>query len=271
MQDNIDYLNTVAPRGSNIYYSLLYATSFEREVVLAIRSFSYALTSIVSDCSDLTVAQAKLNWWRNALQELRTQEPSHPILQALKRFDNLPYPILDEIVQSVANDLATPLYVNLVDLTNYYEHTGGATEKLIAAVLGETDQKQIDAINALGVFIQGVANLRDIRLFFKRGRSYIAGEVLLAHQVTLKNLNDLSVSPAIRKIFSMQASYLNNYYQKIDVLFNNKKCLSTVILAKIYKALLDELVAADFPILHQRIDLTPLRKFWIAWRTKYKF
>ena len=38
-------------------------------------------------------------------------------------------------------------------------------------------------------------------------------------------------------------------------------------MAAIYRKLLDEIEAADFAVLDQRIALTPLRKLWIAWRT----
>jgi phytoene synthase len=40
-----------------------------------------------------------------------------------------------------------------------------------------------------------------------------------------------------------------------------------LIMAAIYKTLLDEIGRDGFHVLTQRISLTPLRKFWIAWRT----
>jgi phytoene synthase len=41
-------------------------------------------------------------------------------------------------------------------------------------------------------------------------------------------------------------------------------------LAAIQHALLDEIEASDFQVLNQRIDLTPMRKLWIAWKTWLK-
>jgi len=38
-------------------------------------------------------------------------------------------------------------------------------------------------------------------------------------------------------------------------------------MAAIYRALLDEIERDGFHVLKQRISLTPLRKFWIAWKT----
>jgi phytoene synthase len=38
-------------------------------------------------------------------------------------------------------------------------------------------------------------------------------------------------------------------------------------MAAIYRALLDEIGRDGFRVLSRRISLTPLRKFWIAWKT----
>jgi phytoene synthase len=40
-----------------------------------------------------------------------------------------------------------------------------------------------------------------------------------------------------------------------------------LIMAAIYRALLEEIERDGFGVLHTRTSLTPLRKFWIAWRT----
>jgi phytoene synthase len=40
-----------------------------------------------------------------------------------------------------------------------------------------------------------------------------------------------------------------------------------LIMAAIYRTLLDEIERDGFRVLTQRTSLTPLRKFWIAWRT----
>ncbi len=40
-----------------------------------------------------------------------------------------------------------------------------------------------------------------------------------------------------------------------------------LIMAAIYRTLLDEIERADFAVLNQRIALTPVRMLWIAWRT----
>jgi phytoene synthase len=43
-----------------------------------------------------------------------------------------------------------------------------------------------------------------------------------------------------------------------------------LIMAAIYRTLLDEIQADGFLVLDRRTSLTPLRKLWLAWRTWFK-
>ena len=40
------------------------------------------------------------------------------------------------------------------------------------------------------------------------------------------------------------------------------------MMASIYRTLLAEIQSAQFPVLNQRVKLTPLRKFWLAWKVQ---
>ena len=42
---------------------------------------------------------------------------------------------------------------------------------------------------------------------------------------------------------------------------------SALVMAAIYRTLLDEISRDGFRVLDQRVALTPLRKLWIAWKT----
>ena len=44
-----------------------------------------------------------------------------------------------------------------------------------------------------------------------------------------------------------------------------------LIMAAIYRALLDEIERDGFRVLDRRIALTPLRKAWIAWKTSWSY
>ena len=41
-----------------------------------------------------------------------------------------------------------------------------------------------------------------------------------------------------------------------------------LMMASIYRTLLREIASDGFRVLHQRVSLTPLRKFWLAWKVQ---
>jgi phytoene synthase len=41
-----------------------------------------------------------------------------------------------------------------------------------------------------------------------------------------------------------------------------------LMMASIYRTLLREIERDGFQVLHQRVSLTPLRKFWLAWKVQ---
>ncbi len=41
-----------------------------------------------------------------------------------------------------------------------------------------------------------------------------------------------------------------------------------LMMASIYRTLLQEIADDPLLVLHQRVSLTPLRKFWLAWKTQ---
>jgi phytoene synthase len=41
-----------------------------------------------------------------------------------------------------------------------------------------------------------------------------------------------------------------------------------LMMAGIYRALLRTIEARQFPVLTERVRLTPLRKFWLAWKVQ---
>ena len=51
---------------------------------------------------------------------------------------------------------------------------------------------------------------------------------------------------------------------------DRKTQLPGLMMANIYRTLLGEIEATGFQVLHQRISLTPVRKLWIAVRTRWR-
>jgi phytoene synthase len=256
--------------GSSIYYSMLYCEESQRNIIGLLRQLFQTLKDIVLESREPPIAQTKLLWWQEELQSLT---PQHPLTKALLPYHALiDQQALQNIISMLIKDLHTPLYETHEKLLTYYSGTAGMFEQMLAPIYGVNDKDIIKKLNDFGVFIQMVNNLRDLRLIMQHGRTYISGELLLAHQVTLKQLSAYQLTDNIRQLFNNLSHIAKSYFQSAQENLadpQRKKVLPTVILANIHKKTLNEIERSDFPVLQQRIGLTPLRKWWISCKTFY--
>lgn len=78
-------------------------------------------------------------------------------------------------------------------------------------------------------------------------------------------------SPAFRALMAEQVVRARQAYREaFDLLpdVDRARQRPGLIMAAIYASLLDEIARSGYPVMTQRIALTPLRKFWLACRTR---
>src|SRR6476646_4765206 len=97
-----------APRGSSLYYSVLFLPAEQRRGMIALHAFRHELVDAVDAAVDAGVARATLLWWREELDAALAGHPHHPVMQALStaltRF-SLPREQLLEPVDGAQMDL----------------------------------------------------------------------------------------------------------------------------------------------------------------------
>jgi phytoene synthase len=77
-------------------------------------------------------------------------------------------------------------------------------------------------------------------------------------------------SPRFKALMAFQAERAQQQYKNaLQALprVDRRSQRPGLIMAAIYRALLEEIESEGFRVLTQRTSLTPLRKFWIAWKT----
>ncbi|MGH8692254.1 MAG: squalene/phytoene synthase family protein, partial [Burkholderiales bacterium] len=77
-------------------------------------------------------------------------------------------------------------------------------------------------------------------------------------------------TPEFGKLLQFEAQRARDHYAKAFGALpaaDRKAQRPGLIMAAIYRALLDEIERDGFRVLTRRTSLTPLRKFWIAWKT----
>lgn len=269
-----EYCQTkAAGSGSSFYYSFLFLDEAQRQAITALYAYCREVDDIVDECTDTSVAQIKLNWWREELDKLFAQSPRHPVSQALQpAIENfhLPQEHFIEILDGMEMDLHQHHYEDFKALQLYCHRVAGVVGLLSAEIFGYEDRDTRKYAQHLGLAFQLTNILRDVGEDLRRGRIYLPQDEMQRHGVSQQDLHQPHISEALKKLLAQQARRARSYYESAFEHLPEQdryKQRSGIIMAAIYQRLLDEIERDNFNVLHQRISLTPLRKFWIAWRT----
>lgn len=259
--------------GSSFYYSFLFLPNNKKRAMTALYAFCRQVDDIVDDTNDPEVAHMQLKWWFSEIERLFQGTPQHPITQALAPFIaqfHWEQRWFEEILQGMQMDLVGTQYATFDDLKVYCYHVAGVVGILSAHVFGFQDSRTILYAKNLGVALQLVNIIRDLGEDLSRGRVYLPQTELAQFGITPQDLLDKKNNPALTQLLHFQAARARQYYQDaLSVLpaADRARQKSGIIMAKVYFTLLDEMAQDNFQVLHQRYSLTPIRKFWIAWRT----
>ena len=102
-----------------------------------------------------------------------------------------------------------------------------------------------------------------------RGRIYLPINELQQFDVKAHEIINCAHSPRFVALMQFQADRARRCYDEALALLpdaDRRAQKPGLMMASIYRTLLDEVQAENFQVLHQRISLTPLRKLWLAWK-----
>ena len=262
-----------AASGSSFYYSFLFLPPERRRAIMALYAFCREVDDIVDECRDLSIASTKLTWWRQEIDRVASGQPQHPAGQALqaagRRF-NLSAEQLLEIIDGMEMDLQQPRYADFKSLALYCYRVASVVGLLAAEIFGFQDRQTLKYAHDLGMAFQLTNIIRDIGEDARRGRIYIPLDELARFEVPAADILNARYSDNFTALMQFQHDRARQYYaQALAALpaADRKNQRPGLIMAAIYRALLDEIRAENFQVLHQRITLTPVRKLWLAART----
>lgn len=265
--------NKALKTGSNLYYSLLYLPEKQRHAATAIHAFCCEARDIVTHCTEPAIAHSKLDWWRNEIDRCFKGQAQHPVSKALQtplQTWNLPREYFYEILDAIQMDLQQHLYETFSELALYCYRASGVASLLTTEVYGYEHRNTHKYAQTLGTALQLTRILINIHDDARQGRLYIPLETL--HQFDTEP-DDLLQKPEPRKLrplFAQLGRQASDYFELALAQLPDEdryKQRQGLILAAIYRTLLTEIEADDYRILERRVSLTPLRKFWVAWKT----
>jgi len=265
-----------ASSGSSFYYSFLFLPPNRRRAITALYAYCREVDDVVDECQDPQIAATKLAWWRQELDRLYAGNPGHPVTQALlpvlSEF-SLPQEQLLEIIDGMEMDLQQTRYLDFKALSLYCYRVASVVGLLAAEIFGFTDRRTQKYAHDLGMAFQLTNIIRDVGEDARRGRVYLPLDELKRFDVPVADILNSRYSENFKKLMEFQIERAEQYYaQAMSELpdADRKTQRSGLVMAAIYRTVLDEIKRDGCQVLSQRTSLTPLRKLWIAWRTWIK-
>ncbi len=262
-----------AASGSSFYYSFLFLPEDKRRAITALYAFCREIDDTVDECSDPALARTKLAWWRNELDAVYRGNPQHPVAQALASVlphFRLSQRHLNEIIDGMEMDLSFHRYPTFAALREYCHRVAGVVGLLSAEIFGYSDPRTLDYAADLGLAFQLTNILRDVGEDARRDRIYLPLDELDRFGVSAADITACRESDNLGQLLAFQAERAEGYYrsaaEKLPAV-DRAAQRPGIVMAAIYRALLDEIRTEGSRVLRQRVALTPVRKLWIAWRT----
>jgi len=167
-------------------------------------------------------------------------------------------------------DLQQSRYLDWAGLEAYCYRVASVVGLLAAGIFGYRDARTLDYAKNLGIAFQLTNIIRDVGEDARKNRVYLPVEDLQRFGVPAADVLQAKETPAFRSLMQFEAERARGYYEKAMSALpreDRRTQRPGLIMAAIYRTLLDEIQREGFQVLTRRTSLTPLRKFWIAWRT----
>ncbi len=265
-----------AASGSSFYYSFLFLPLQRRRAIMALYAFCREVDDVVDECNDLSIASTKLAWWRQEIERVAEGTAQHPVGQALAGLDksiNLPKEQLLEIIDGMEMDLTQSRFLDFKGLSLYCYRVASVVGLLAAEIFGYTDRQTQKYAHDLGMAFQLTNIIRDIGEDARRGRIYIPMDELKQFNVPAADILNGKYSDNFTALMQFQYERAEKYYEQAFAQLpavDRKSQRPGLIMAAIYRTVLDEIKRENFQVLHQRISLPPTRKLWLALKTWIK-
>ena len=263
-----------AASGSSFYYAFLFLPKPRRAAITAFYAFCREVDDVVDEVDDPTVARNKLVWWQAEVAKSFQGQPSHPVMLALMPH-TASYHIEQRHLQSVIDgclmDLDQTRYLDYVGLQRYCHLVAGVVGEVAAQIFGQTDPATTQYAHRMGQALQLTNILRDVGEDALRGRIYLPVNDLQQFDVKAHEIIKREYSDRFVALMRFEAQRAHGLYDEALALLpsaDRRAQKPGLMMASIYRTLLREIEDEKFQVLNQRISLTPLRKFWLAWKVQ---
>lgn len=264
--------NQATAPGSSNYYCVRFAPAKLRTDLALVFAWQRELQGILHHCSDQGVALSKLQWYREELGRTLDGKAQHRLVQALIlpiQTHQLPVQLFLDMAGGVETDILGAGHRDNAALHAYCRQSGGSLLVLLTKICGG-GERELASAQELGAFVRLTEIIRNLGQDLRLGCCHLPALEMEKRNLTPAGLTGPQSEKVLHALLSdlsaralswQESAFTNLPAGKYPAL------IPACAMAATNSALLQEIRKAGFPVLNQRLSLTPLRKLWIAWRT----
>ena len=258
-----------AAHGRTYYLATLLLPPSKRPYVHALYGYARHADEFVDSLERPDPAQ--LLTWSDVLRTaLRTGTSTDPVAAAtvhtVQRWD-IPVAHFDAFLHSMQMDITVSEYPTYADLQSYMYGSASVIGLQMLPILEPLSEEPYEPARRLGEAFQLTNFIRDVGEDLLRGRVYLPVEDMTAAGVSRADLERGVVTPAIRELLRFEIDRTRRLYAEaepgIAMLHpTSRDCVRTAF--DLYGGILDEVEAADYRVLDQRVSVGVPRRLRVA-------
>jgi 15-cis-phytoene synthase len=252
-------------RAKNFAYGIMVLPREKRRAVAAIYAFAREVDDIADGALPAEEKRVRLEALRAALDDAPS-DPMHIALADARARFGIPRHALSALVDGGLQDLEQTRYATFDELRRYCEKVAGAVGVACVAVYGSDD---VERAETLGIALQLINIMRDVREDWELGRVYLPQDELSSFGVSDDDIAAANASPAWHAAMTFQAERARAYLQDgLGLLrsLDSRSALCVSTFAGLYRATLERIEARGYDVFDGPPRLSTLTKLRIVGR-----
>jgi len=255
--------------GTDLYYAQLYLPPQRRRLLALVESLRGEIARVPASCSSPEIAATKLAWWREEIARLAGGAPRHALTKGLHARMN-EVPTLPEaalaLVDGIAALLETVRFESRDERFAAFDAAHGPLWQLVNAQCALLDDDDAASARRLGSRIEEAYALRDTRRYVGGGAALLAQDSVRQATAAQESLDD---GEWYARVLALDIAHsIAALRRELDALPARRRLRPLATLARLACATLEEVRADGNRVWERRVELTPLRKLWLAWRER---
>ena len=262
--------------GSNFKPAFFFLNKTQRFALSSVYTYCRIVDDIADDLNTpQETKEQELNAWGEEIENTFNNNPSLPatknLLKAIKDF-NLKKEHFLLILDGMKMDMSKNEYQNFEELKSYMYRVASAVAFLCLDIFGYDGKDSEKFSENIGYALQTTNIVRDVFEDVKMNRVYIPAEDMKKFGVAKEDLNNFTYCDNFIELMKFEAKRARGYYDSLDDFTDptkKKKLLPLLIMAELYKAILNKMEKSDFKSLKFKTKLNgfeKLKAIYKAWR-----